>query len=820
MASSLCVCHMHRTSLPRSLEPKPRTSYLRLSNSELLALIEPLMKSYTYLLAAASFAASANAADLTWDITPGTVGAGDSAITGGAGTWDNTLGNWTTNAGANNILWDNTANATDTAVFSGTGGTVNVGTPINLGGLRFTGAGYTVSGSALTFGSVQGSINTSAVGTGSNQTTIASNLIGTGGLTIAANGDLSASGGGSTARLNLTGDNTGLTGGIAITGGLVSFGSSSAAGSAATTAGSGNALTLSNGGGVLAAGTLTLGNNVSLDATGGTFRVFGSQTLTLNGVISGSGGFNKTDSGTLRLVGVNTFSGPLNVNAGILTVGANTTATGTGSLTVNTGATLNAFALSGTGSTNFANTSISLNGGTMAFGGSSSVNTQTYTFNGLGSNAIQMNNSTLTFSSDNNTTKRFQGALNLTGSNSINYTAGNFSNTLLFQRAITGSGTLSFNFTANGGSVGRTITIDTGLANNFTGSVVLNNVGTASSGVANFNLASSLGASGYEIRNGWRLNNNVSGGLNSANSITLSHATSQLNLINNGWNNSAGTLTITNGTVNLGSSSSSIGNLTGAAGTIQGNNNITDTAINASFTVNQTSDGTYAGTLSQSADDTLTFTKNGNATLTLTGTNTYTGSTSVNGGKLLFNGNSSGATGTATVASGATIGGSGSYGGALNVTGTLAPGASIESFATGAVTLNNGSAFEYEFNSSALNGDLLVVNGTLDLSGSVGLNLLDLGSGLLNIGDKLTLINYSGAWNGGLFNGIADDSVVTVGGNSWLINYNDTTGGTNFTGDLTGSNFVTMTVVDAIPEPSVALLGGLGALALLRRRRN
>jgi hypothetical protein len=52
----------------------------------------------------------------------------------------------------------------------------------------------------------------------------------------------------------------------------------------------------------------------------------------------------------------------------------------------------------------------------------------------------------------------------------------------------------------------------------------------------------------------------------------------------------------------------------------------------------------------------------------------------------------------------------------------------------------------------------------------------------------------------------------------WAFNYNDTVAGTNYTGDLTGSSFVTMT---AIPEPNAAaLVGGFGVLALLRRRRN
>ena len=218
--------------------------------------------------------------------------------------------------------------------------------------------------------------------------------------------------------------------------------------------------------------------------------------------------------------------------------------------------------------------------------------------------------------------------------------------------------------------------------------------------------------------------------------------------------------------------------------------------------------------------------KNGVGTLTLSNTaNTYTGATNVTGGVLAVNGSL--ANTTTTVGTGATLQGSGGIGGSVTVEGggTLAAGNSIESITTGALSLQAFSTFAYEINKDAaasVAGDLTAVTGnlTFDLTNAAILTLGELGSGSWTVGEKLTLISYSGAWNGGLFNyggTLADDSTINFSGMGWLFNYNDTVAGTNYTGDLTGSRYVTMT---AIPEPSVTtLLGGLGILALLRRRR-
>jgi fibronectin-binding autotransporter adhesin len=105
--------------------------------------------------------------------------------------------------------------------------------------------------------------------------------------------------------------------------------------------------------------------------------------------------------------------------------------------------------------------------------------------------------------------------------------------------------------------------------------------------------------------------------------------------------------------------------------------------------------GTFTGTISDSGDDTLSLIKTGGGTQILTGANTYRGATTINGGTLRIVGNSSGA-GALTVASGARLGGTGSYGGSI----TMLAGA-------------------------GLNCELSVTDSTLTCAGQLSFNNLD-----------------------------------------------------------------------------------------------
>ncbi len=126
--------------------------------------------------------------------------------------------------------------------------------------------------------------------------------------------------------------------------------------------------------------------------------------------------------------------------------------------------------------------------------------------------------------------------------------------------------------------------------------------------------------------------------------------------------------------------------------------NVTNTGATASaLTIDGAVDHSYSGTMDDGTGG-LSLVKDGSGVFSLTGTATYTGSTTVNGGKLAINA-AHGILDLSPVAvnAGGTLGGTGPVNGEISVAGTLAPGNSAGILvAYDTVTFSEGSAYAWE----------------------------------------------------------------------------------------------------------------------------
>lgn len=221
-------------------------------------------------------------------------------------------------------------------------------------------------------------------------------------------------------------------------------------------------------------------------------------------------------------------------------------------------------------------------------------------------------------------------------------------------------------------------------------------------------------------------------------------------------------------------------------------------------------DTSFAGTIVDGGSKTG-FTKTGTGTQILAGANTYTGPTSVSGGKLLVTGSL--ANSTLTIASGGVFGGTGTVGGATSVNGQLRPNTTpIDS--TSRLTFTNTLVLAgdttFDINGANFTGVTLTSADSLTFGGDLHINFIaGIASGtydLFNFTDSNTgsfasvsltsigaLTSSAGVWSG------------VYGGNSYVFS--------ELTGDLT---------VSAVPEPSTwaAVAGAIGlGFAAWRRRR-
>ncbi|MBN8458066.1 MAG: autotransporter-associated beta strand repeat-containing protein [Verrucomicrobia bacterium] len=263
----------------------------------------------------------AMAANLYWDTNGDVPGSGNAG-----GLWDATSFNWNTDAAGG----DNDGGTADTstpwtdgndAVFSagtdGIGGlTITVDGTVDPNSITFAQDGNkTLTGGSIT---TAGGLSISSAGrSNGNNYNIQSLLTGTGDLVLSANGNTADDGGGVGGNLTLGNNANDFTGNVTIQSGVVNFSSDAAFGNAP------NTITINGGGLVCTAATNSLAATRQVILAGGgnkIFRVYGSSTFTVNGVISGSGAVRHTDGGTLVLNGANTFTGNIDNVKGNLTL--------------------------------------------------------------------------------------------------------------------------------------------------------------------------------------------------------------------------------------------------------------------------------------------------------------------------------------------------------------------------------------------------------------------------------------------------------------------------------------------------------------------
>src|SRR5581483_2394893 len=172
--------------------------------------------------------------------------------------------------------------------------------------------------------------------------------------------------------------------------------------------------------------------------------------------------------------------------------------------------------------------------------------------------------------------------------------------------------------------------------------------------------------------------------------------------------------------------------------------------------------------------------KSGDETLTLTGASTYRGGTIIDGGTLLVQTATGSATGTGPGQVNA-----GTFGGRSNIAGLvtvgtgngngafLAPGVN----GTGKLTIKKALTFQadgiynYELNTNNGRVDQVTAKGVIINNGAL-FSFTDLGNSILSPGTVFTVINNTaGTSITGTFSNLPDGSTLTIGSNSYEVNY-------------------------------------------------
>jgi len=451
-------------------------------------------------------------------------------------------------------------------------------------------------------------------------------------------------------------------------------------------------------------GTTVINEGTIQVGTGGTAGSLGSGNITNNGslifnrsdnitigqTIDGNGGLRKQGAGTMRLNGINSYSGATTIEQGTIIVNNSQSLGNTpgGGTTINSGGALD---LSGDGTANDLNFQSNLF--TIAGSGVNGTGALTNSGNTAQQNAFQ--NITLSADATVGGTGRFDlrvadpstpGILDLAG-HTLTKVGTN-------QVTLVNASVTDGNIVVNEGTFA--IEASTSIPDNGTGKTITYNAGTT---MQFFGNVRADGAPGSPVLRPMVLNGGVTTG-NASNAVPAT----------------------------IGSNITLGGDLTVAP---------LNNANNATLTL--------LGNISETGDARSLIKNGATTTLILSGASTYSGGTKLNAGTLTVNNTAGSATGSGplTMGDNTTLTGNGTIGGTVTASGTahIAPGDGIATLTFGGLGLAEGTTLDFEGNGATFDQINLTGTNTLSFAGNAVMNLVELGQ--LNEG-SFTLINYNG----------------------------------------------------------------------------